>query len=105
MKIRYLGHVISGEVIIMDPTKVKAIMESPTLTNVPEVCNFMGLVGYYRRFVEVFLKIENMIMKLQKKNKKFVWTEKCAEEFRRIKEFLTTTSILKVPDMDIDFLV
>jgi hypothetical protein len=44
-------------------------------------------------------------MELQKKNKKFVWTEKCAEEFWRLMEFLTTTPILKVPDMDADFLV
>jgi hypothetical protein len=42
---------------------------------------------------------------LQKKNKKFVWTEKCAEAFRRLKEMLTKTPILKVPDMDADFLV
>jgi hypothetical protein len=42
---------------------------------------------------------------LQKKNKKFVWTEKCVEAFRRLKELLTTTSILKVPDMDEEFLV
>jgi hypothetical protein len=44
-----------------------------------EVCSFMGLAGYYRWFVEGFSKIENPITKLQKKNKKFVWTEKCAE--------------------------
>jgi hypothetical protein len=44
-------------------------------------------------------------MKLQKKNKKFVWTKKCEEEFQRLKELLTTTPILKVPDMDVDFLV
>jgi hypothetical protein len=42
---------------------------------------------------------------LQKKNKKFVWTEKCAESFQRLKELLTTTPILKVLDMDMDFLV
>jgi hypothetical protein len=42
---------------------------------------------------------------LQKKNKKFVWTEKCVEAFQRLKELLTTTPILKVPDMDVDFLV
>jgi hypothetical protein len=42
---------------------------------------------------------------LQKKNKKFVWIEKCAEAFLRLKELLTTTPILKVPDMDVDFLV
>jgi hypothetical protein len=44
-------------------------------------------------------------MELQKKNKKFVWTEKCMEAFRRLKELLTTTPILKDPDMDVDFLV
>jgi hypothetical protein len=44
-------------------------------------------------------------MELQKNNKKFVWTEKCAEAFQRLKELLTTTPILKVSDMDVDFLV
>jgi hypothetical protein len=65
----------------------------------------MGLAGYYRRFVEGFSKIANPITELQKKNKKFVWTEKCAEAFWRLKELLTTAPILKVPDMDADFLV
>jgi hypothetical protein len=104
-KIHYLGHVISGEGIVVDPAKVEAIMEWPMPTNVPEVCSFMGLAGYYRWFVEGFSKIANLITELQKKNKKFVWTEKCVEAFRRLKELLTTTPILKVPDMDADFLV
>jgi hypothetical protein len=104
-RIHYLGHVISGEGIIVDPAKVEAIMEWPAPTNVIEVCSFMGLAGYYRLFVEGFSKIENPITELQKKNKKFVWTEKCAEAFRSLKELLTTTPILKVPDMDADFLV
>jgi hypothetical protein len=47
-KIHYLGHVISGKGIIVDPTKVEAIMECLALTNVPEVRSFMGLEGYYR---------------------------------------------------------
>jgi hypothetical protein len=47
-KIHYLGNVIFGEGIVEDPAKVKAIMEWPTLMNVPEVHHFMGLVGYYR---------------------------------------------------------
>jgi hypothetical protein len=51
------------------------------------------------------LKIANLITELQKKNKKFVWTEKCVEAFRRLKELLTIASILMVPDMDADFLV
>jgi virulence-associated protein VapD len=53
----------------------------------------MGLAGYYRRFMEGFSKIENQITELQKKNKKFVWIDKCVEAFKNIK-FLTTTSIL-----------
>ena len=89
----------------MDPAKVKAIMECPVPTNVLELRSFMGLAGNYRRFVEGFSKIENPITELQRKNKKFVWTEKCAEVFHRLKEILTTTPILKVPDMGADFLV
>jgi hypothetical protein len=104
-RIHYLGHVISGEGIVVDPAKVEAIMEWPAPMNVTEVRSFMGLAGYYRRFVEGFSKIANPITELQKKNKKFVWTEKCAEAFRRLKELLTTAPILKVPDMDADFLV
>jgi hypothetical protein len=105
IRIHYLGHVIFGEGIAVDPTKVEAIMEWPPLTNVIEVHSFMGLEGYYQQFVEGFSKITNPIMKLQKKNKKFVWTEKCVEVFQRLKLLLTTTPILKVLDMDADFLV
>jgi hypothetical protein len=104
-KIHYLGHVISGEGIVVDLAKVKAIMEWPVPTNVLEVRSFMGLAGYYQRFVKGFSNIANPITELQKKNKKFVWTEKCVEAFRRLKELLTTSPILKVPDMDADFLV
>jgi hypothetical protein len=104
-KIHYLGNVISDEDIAVNPSKVEAIMEWYASMNVLKVHSFMGLARYYRRFVEGFLKIANMIMELQKKNKKFVWTEKCAEVFRRIKELLPMTTILKVPDMDADFLV
>jgi hypothetical protein len=63
-KIHYLGHVISGEGIAVDPTKVEAIMEWPMLMNVPEVHSFMGLAGYYRWFVEGFSKIANPITEL-----------------------------------------
>jgi hypothetical protein len=65
----------------------------------------MGLAGYYQWFIEGFSKIQNPITELQKKNKKFVWTEKCAEEFRRLKELLMTMPILKVLGMDEDLLV
>jgi hypothetical protein len=94
-----------GEAIIVNTEKVEAIMEFSAPTNILEVHNFMGLAGYYRRFVDGFSNVENLITKLQKKNKKFVWTKKCVEEFQRLKELLMTTLILKVTDMDEDFLV
>jgi len=65
----------------------------------------MGLAGYYRRFVEGFSKIASPITELQKKNKKFIWTERCEEAFAKLKQLLTTAPVLKVPDMDKDFLV
>jgi hypothetical protein len=89
----------------VDLEKVKAIMEWPAPTNVPEVCIFMGLEGYYQWLVKVFSKIENLFTKLQKKKNKFVWTEKCVEAFWRLKEMLKKTLILKVLDMDTKFLV
>jgi hypothetical protein len=96
-KIHYLGHVISDEGIVVDPTKVEAIMEWPASTNVPEVCSFMGLVGYYLRFIEGFSKIENPITELQKKNKKFVWTKKCVEAFQRLKDIVDDNVDTKGP--------
>jgi hypothetical protein len=104
-KIHYLGHVISDKGITMDLVKVEDIMEWHVPMKFPEVCSFMGLEGYYRRFIEGFSKIENPITELLKKNNKFVWTEKCVEAFQRLKYMLTTTSILKVSDMNKDFLV
>jgi hypothetical protein len=78
-KIHYSEHVIFGEGIVMDPSKVEAIMEWPMPMNFPEVHSFMGLAGYYRRFIKGFSSIANPITELQKKNKKFVWTEKCVK--------------------------
>jgi hypothetical protein len=73
--------------------------------NIHEVCRFMGLVKFYRRFMEGFSKILNSIMELQNKDKKFVSTKKCEHEFNNHKKLLTIAPILKVPNMDPDFMV
>jgi hypothetical protein len=87
-RIHYLGHIISEEGIAVDPEKIEAIMDWPTPRNVTDVRSFMGLAGYYRRFIEGFSKIAHPITSLQKKNIKFVWSEKCEKSFQQLKNFL-----------------
>jgi hypothetical protein len=77
-------------------------MEWSTPMNIQEVHIFMGLAGYYQHFVEGFSKIANPITELQKKNKKFVWSSKCAEAFQKIKDLLNN---MKVPNMEKELLV
>jgi hypothetical protein len=104
-EIHYLGHIISGEGISVDPEKVKAIMEWPVPKNAHEVRSFMGLAGYYRRFVEGFSKIVKPITTLQCKGVRYEWTEECDRAFIELKRLLTSAPILRVPDMEKDFTV
>ena len=80
-KIHYLGHIISEEGISVDLEKIDAIMNWPTPRNVIDVRSFMGLVGYYRSFIEGFSKVVHPITSLQKKGVKFEWTPRCEESF------------------------
>jgi hypothetical protein len=66
-KVQYLGHVISGEGISVDPEKVKEILDWPVPKDVSDVRSFMGITGYYHRFIEGFSKLSYPITSLQKK--------------------------------------
>jgi hypothetical protein len=89
----------------MDPEKVKAIMEWPVMKNVHEVRSFMGIDGYYRRFMEGFSKIVKPITTLQCKGIRYEWTGECDIAFIELKRLLTSLSILRVSDMEKDFTV
>jgi hypothetical protein len=78
--IHYLGHIISKEGIVVDLEKIKSI----TPRNVVEVRSFMGLLGYYRRFIEGFSKIMHPITSLQKKGVRFEWTPDCVRSFQHL---------------------
>jgi hypothetical protein len=104
-QIHYLGHILSGEGVAVDPDKIRSIMEWPTPKDVSDIRSFMGLVGYYRRFIKGFSKIGCPITTLQKKGTKFTWTLKCEERFQTLKHLLTHTSMLKMADPEADFLV
>jgi hypothetical protein len=88
-EIQYLGHVILVEGIVVDPEKIKAIMEWPVPKDVVDIRSFMGITGYYRRFIEGFSKIADPITSLQKKGTKFNWLQKCQDSFNKLKELLT----------------
>ncbi|KAL9255540.1 Retrovirus-related Pol polyprotein from transposon 17.6-like protein [Drosera capensis] len=96
-KIAFLGHVISGEGVKVDPKKIEAVTEWSRLSNVAEVRGFLGLAGYYRRFVEGFSKIAIPLSKLTWKSTKFDWTKKCENAFQELNDRLTSAPILALP--------
>ncbi|KAL9253722.1 Transposon Tf2-9 polyprotein-like protein [Drosera capensis] len=96
-EVAFLGHVISGEGVKVDPKKIEAVTEWSRLSNVTEVRSFLGLAGYYRRFVEGFSKIAIPLSKLTRKSTKFDWMEKYEKAFQELKDRLTSAPILVLP--------
>ncbi|XP_057248158.1 uncharacterized mitochondrial protein AtMg00860-like [Beta vulgaris subsp. vulgaris] len=96
-EVKFLGHVVSKEGISVDPDKIKAVEEWPAPKNVSEVRSFLGLAGYYRRFVKNFSKIALPITSLIRKNSRFQWNEKCEAAFLELKRRLTSAPILTLP--------
>ena len=104
-KIHYLGNIISEDGIAVDPEKIEAIKEWSAPKNVSEVRSFMGLVGYYRRFIAGFSRIAHPITSLQRKEKKFHWIEECERSFQRLKQLLTSAPILRIANLNEDIVV
>ena len=80
-EVGFLGHVISREGIAVDPTKVDTVTNWESPTSVGEIRSFLRLAGYYRRFIENFLRIPKPMTELLKKDTKFNWTEECEASF------------------------
>jgi hypothetical protein len=102
-EIQFLGHVLSAKGIAVDPSKVKDILEWKPPTTVHEVRSFLGLAGYYRRFIPDFSKLVKPITSLLKNDTKFNWSSKCNEAFEQLKVLLTTTPVLAQPDIEKPF--
>ena len=94
----FLGHVVSAAGVAVIPDKIQSILDWPTPKSVKDIRSFLGLAGYYRRFIEGFSKIAKALTDLLKKDKKFVWTDKAEESFQTLKVKLTTTPVLVLPD-------
>nr|GEY15649.1 reverse transcriptase [Tanacetum cinerariifolium] len=94
--VAFLGHIVSAEGITMDPAKVEAITKWPRPTSVTEVRSFLGLAGYYRRFVKVFSRLALPLTKLMRKGEKFVWNEEREKSFEELKQCLVSAPHGKV---------
>ncbi|XP_070005375.1 uncharacterized protein [Nicotiana sylvestris] len=93
----FLGHVVSRDGIQVDPKKIEAVRDWPRPTTPTEIRSFLGLAGYYRRFVEGFSKIATPLTRLTQKGVAFQWSNECEESFQKLKVALTTTPILTHP--------
>ncbi|CAL9086561.1 unnamed protein product [Musa textilis] len=104
-EIMFLGHVISSAGISVDPHKIEAVTKWKRPSNVSEIRSFLGLAGYYRRFVEGFSKIAAPLTRLTQKNIKFIWDDKCQRSFQELKKRLTSAPILVIPSGGEGFIV
>nr|XP_009771167.1 PREDICTED: uncharacterized protein LOC104221741 [Nicotiana sylvestris] len=95
--VSFLGHVMSRDGIQVDPKKIKAVRDWPRPTTPTEIRSFLGLAGYYRRFVEGFSKIATPLTRLTQKGVAFQWSNECEESFQKLKVALTTAPILTLP--------
>ena len=97
-EVGFLGHVVSASGFLVDPGKVEAVMSWERSKLVFEIRSFLGLAGYYRRFIEDFSRRAAPMTRLTRKEVKFVWDDSCERAFQELKRRLTSTSILIVPD-------
>jgi hypothetical protein len=101
--VSFLGHVVSNGGILVDPSKVKDVLNWKPPINVSEIHSFLGLAGYYRIFIERFSKLAKPMTALLEKNTKFIRSEKCQANFEELKKRLTTAPVLVLPDLSKHF--
>ncbi|KAK9125231.1 hypothetical protein Scep_014077 [Stephania cephalantha] len=104
-EVKFLGHVVGAAGIAVDPSKIQTITDWPTPSSVSEIRSFLGLAGYYRRFVKDFSKIASPMTRLTQKDVAYEWTEKCEAAFAQLKRSLTTRAVLVSRRAGLGFLV
>lgn len=104
-KVKYLGYIIGEGGIITDPEKVSAIREWPVPKNIKQVRGFLGLAGWYRRFIKNFSSLVFPISETLSTKKKFVWTTEAQAAFENIKEVLSSAPVLSNPNFEKKFYV
>ncbi|KFK29100.1 hypothetical protein AALP_AA7G089000 [Arabis alpina] len=95
----FLNHIFSADVVSVDPTKIQSIRDWPGQRNATEIRSFLGLPGYYRRFVKGFTIMAHSMTKLTRKDVPFVWSADCELSFGKLKMILTSTPVLVLPEL------
>ena len=103
--IQYLGHLLLDEGIQPLPEKLESIENMPRPKNQKEVKQFLGLVGYYRKFVPRFADISRVLNRLTRKDEEFKWTPECEKCFNMLKDYLQESSILRYPDPEVKYVL
>nr|GEU54961.1 putative reverse transcriptase domain-containing protein [Tanacetum cinerariifolium] len=102
---QFLGHIIDSRGLHVDPAKIEAVKNWETPTTPTEVRQFLGLAGYYRRFIKGFLKIAKPLTKLTQKHKKYIWKEDQESAFQLLKQKIYEAPLLALPEGNDDFVV
>ncbi|KAK8921802.1 hypothetical protein KSP39_PZI019922 [Platanthera zijinensis] len=104
-RVAFLGHVISGDGLSVDPAKVSAVMDWKRPSTPTEIRSFLGLAGYYRRFVKGFSSLAAPLTRLTQKHARFEWTDQCEQAFSELKQRLCSAPVLALPSDRLDFSV
>jgi hypothetical protein len=104
-EVTYLGHRLTTEGLLPDPNKIRAVKDFPTPTNTRQLKGFLGLAGYYRKFIPNFGDIAKPLTSLLRKNTPYVWDQKTNEAFIKFKELLIIEPLLQYPDFTKQFVV
>ena len=99
-EVKFLSHVLSTGGVSVDPKKIASIVEWKTPTTVRHIRQFLGLAGYYHKFVKDFSKIAKPMTEMLKKEKEFEWTPECEASFQELKLKLTSAPILIMSDIN-----
>ncbi|GJY81284.1 putative reverse transcriptase domain-containing protein [Tanacetum coccineum] len=105
IKVQFLGHVINGNRIHVDPSKIEVVKNWKAPRTSTEVRSFLRLAGYYRRFIENFSKIAKSLTILTQKSKTFDWGEEQELAFQTLKDKLCNAPVLALPDRPEDFVI
>jgi hypothetical protein len=98
-----LGHIIGDEGVKTDPTKIQAVQNWPTPQNQKQLRGFLGLSGYYRKFIKGYGAISKPHTELLKKNVPFLWTPDLQSSFEALKHVLVNAPVLSLPNFKKQF--